>query len=214
MIVTLILFLAFAPGAQAKEYHDVFLPEGEHDHYNLSTILVESTTIDVTVTNGGPIDVYIMTNSDYNNRYPSGNFHPEIQKQNRTNIHIVWDGREGGNYVLVIDNLNNSQENDTVPEGAVDYDLDLDQKIDEDLRDLVEKFMFLCCGILLVIVILVVLVLYFIFREKPPQQIQPSYMAAPNSPAYAQSYQPPPQGHYPPPPQQEDDGGYYEQYEQ
>ena len=77
--------------------------------------------VEVTVTSGEPVDVYLLSEKEYQKYTEGEKFKTEIGKQRVNHTKFEWENPESGNYYLVIDNIDNIRDNDAVPYDEVTY---------------------------------------------------------------------------------------------
>ena len=77
--------------------------------------------VEVTVTSGGPIDVYILSERQWEKFEAKESFKPKVAKENTEHTTFTFENPDGGEYFLVIDNSDNPRDNDAQPTGDVYY---------------------------------------------------------------------------------------------
>jgi hypothetical protein len=202
----------------------VHIAENGHyrsDYYYL--IEEEKLEIEVVVIEGGNIDVYVMTDNQYDNAYvgldgnePTSISYLDISKENvnefdedyvasENDLDDSYYDYERGDICVVIDNQNNNlTDSDAVPTGPVSVKLKI-IKHDRDYDEFEDTFCLAGMVVIIVITGVIILVLYLSLK-KPKNKGQVRYQSGTNQPQC--SYYPPPHMYYqstyypyPPPPE-------------
>lgn len=136
LFMTFFFFIGSFVGEPWEENMDfeqeVFIQEEGHFHYLIADSWEERVEVNftITLTGGGPYDVYIMDQEQYDNslgNMSTGSFSSTFSWENVTVIHDVIeleDTRTG--YYLVIDNTDMSFLPDSArPEGPISMDVEI-----------------------------------------------------------------------------------------
>ena len=119
--------------------------------------------VEVIVSSGGPVDVYIMSKRQYVNYDNGEKFKPEIAKENTEHATFTFENPDGGEYYLVIDNKDNLRANDAVPKHHVYYNYT--SPIEERHNDVVRMQIYIwggiAAGIIIVITIIAIAIIYY-----------------------------------------------------
>ena len=118
--------------------------------------------VEVTVSSGGPVDVYIMSETEYL-KYDGGwEFKPDVAKEKVVHTTFTFENPDGNEYYLVIDNKDNLRSNDAVPTANVNYNYT--SPIEERHNDVVRMRIWIgggiAAGIVIVISIIVIAIIY------------------------------------------------------
>lgn len=127
LIFTLIIVLILPiPLVQGR-----LLEKDDHFTYTLSGEKDDKWTVDLLVTKGSEIDVYIISPIEFRNYSNGRPFNASFFLERVTSAFFNWTMPEDHTYYVIIDNENNSRDSDALPEGMVTYYLDV---IRNDLR--------------------------------------------------------------------------------
>ena len=164
------------------------LNEDEHETYSLYSSIDDEVDITFSVTEGGQVDIYIMSSDEYSKYNRDEDFSASYTKEKKSRLdNEKWVQPDDQDYYLVIDNKNNAHSNDAEPDGSITYDLEYDDHWAEDVGEAIATVC-IACGAIIVVVVIVVI--YLIVRKKKADTVivQPSVMYPSPSPQY-----PPPQ---------------------
>jgi len=124
------------------------------------------TEIDLRVTNGSKVDVYILSLEEYWNYRDGKHFTPLFARERTRRVDRAHENdlEEGVAELayLVVDNRNNSRDSDAEPEGSVTYDLEM--SLVEEPLPLIAQL--LCLGIVIAVVAVVAYIYWKFFRNK------------------------------------------------
>ncbi len=222
VISAFVIGMMVSPTASAISDSDT-LQEDEMVRYLIYNAMSKDDELDVSVTftSGGPGDVYIMLESEYNKLNSGLNFNAVVTKERVQNVDFEWTMPDDDQWVLVIDNSDNAHANDAEPTGSLSYDLDY-STIDEGLLALIMGGM---VAIVIVLIIVNILILVWIYKDAEKRgksgigwlifalicgplacliwhQVRPPALGlgmAPGMPPGAPPGYAPPPGQYPPP---------------
>ena len=162
VISAFVIGMMVSPTASAISDSDT-LQEDEMVRYLIYNAMSKDDELDVSVTftSGGPGDVYIMLESEYNKLNSGLNFNAVVTKERVQNVDFEWTMPDDDQWVLVIDNSDNAHANDAEPTGSLSYDLDY-STIDEGLLALIMGGM---VAIVIVLIIVNILILVWIYKD-------------------------------------------------
>ncbi len=197
----IVLLLNLAPGVDASDYKNVYLESDEDVSYQIPNYYNDKTLIDVKI-RGGPVDIYVMSSIEYEELYPNETFQPSKAFLNTTHENFIWEDPDDQRYLLIIDNRNNSHENDTIPNGSVRYDLLIDSSYDSEVPEfegIFEDSTTVCMVGAIFLVIIIIAFVVILAREKSQQPLVPPPLTnlpySPPHPPYSPPH-PPNYSHY------------------
>lgn len=120
-------------------------------------------TVEVNITSGGPVDIYLLKESEYKKLEENVSFKASISKEHVNHTRFKWEKPDDKTYYLVIDNKDNAHTNDAVPISDVTYNYTAD--IEERHNDVIRKHMVIV-GVIIAIVIIIVTIVAIIFIIK------------------------------------------------
>jgi hypothetical protein len=113
--------------------------------------------VEVTVTSGGPIDVYLVTHSEFSKFEENRSFKAVVKKEGITETRFEYENPEKDErYILIIDNSDNGRSDDTLPTSSIYYELDT--SIEERNQEITIRNIFIIAGIIAVAIIFLVIV--------------------------------------------------------
>ena len=116
-------------------------------------------TANVVVEEGGPVDVYLMTMSEYKKMEANESFKAVVAKEGITETKFSYENPENDQkYILVVDNSDNGRSGDTIPTGYVHFDAEVD--IEECNTDIRTRNIFIGFGLGAVAIIVIGIVVY------------------------------------------------------
>jgi hypothetical protein len=133
-LVVIVLFIIFVvaifvaswnrlPEKYEIRIEDEFLGMNETESYSPKTYNNDYIRFSIQVTQGGPVDVYIIKGSEIAKYRDGEEFTSVLARENVTRadgeLHVVTFA----SHVLFIDNQDNTRDSDAVPEGPVNYTL-------------------------------------------------------------------------------------------
>jgi hypothetical protein len=154
--------MAQPPKYVEKGYHDGFLitdPDIGAGFRQYDRIDVE-----VTVSSGGSVDVYIMSKRQYVNYDNGEDFKPKVAKEKVEHTTFTFENPDGGDYYLVIDNKDNNRKSDAVPTDNVFYNYT--SPIEERHNEVVRNRMYMWGAIAAGIIIAFTIIAIIIIRKK------------------------------------------------
>ena len=120
-------------------------------------------SVEVNITSGGPVDVYLLKESDYNKLVENVSFKASITKEKVNHTKFKWEKPDDKTYFLVIDNKDNAHPNDAVPTSNVNYNYSAD--IEERHNDVIRQNMIMG-GVLVAIAIVIVTIVVILYIKK------------------------------------------------
>ena len=80
-------------------------------------------TVDINVTSGGPVDVYILRSDEYEKFQKNESFKAEFSRERVNKTSFRWEKDSDYPYMyLVVDNTDNAHTNDAVPDSDVQFE--------------------------------------------------------------------------------------------
>ncbi|MFO7619482.1 MAG: hypothetical protein R6W91_07530 [Thermoplasmata archaeon] len=222
IVAILILGIIITGMAGASDSETVYISQG--GHYASGPFYTWDTAdlwVNVTVQQGGPVDVYIMSYSQYENAYlfeggePNGISFKNVSRENITQANIyyhlavedrgeMWGGED---IFVVVDNRETeATPHDADPDGnsvvLLEVNFVADDSFFEDDFFWFEGILCIAGSLLPVIIIIVLLLLIYTKMDRknnaPPQYPQP-YYPPPFNPPGNDMIQGPPPGEFKPP---------------
>lgn len=120
--------------------------------------------VEVTITSGGPVDVYIISEGQYKIYEEGGDFKSKISRERVNHTEFVFENPDSGTYFLVIDNIDNSRKNDAVPYDDVTYTYTA--PIEERHHKVIMRNIWIGGIVAALIVVIVFVVWLIIFKNK------------------------------------------------
>jgi hypothetical protein len=112
--------------------------------------------VEVTVTSGGPIDVYLVTHSEFAKFDENRSFKAVVKKEGITETKFDYENPEKDErYILIIDNSDNGRSGDTLPTSSIYYEVET--SIEERNQEVTIRNIFIIAGIIAVAIILIVI---------------------------------------------------------
>ena len=226
LIFSLILLMGLTANVNASDKNSVVASIARNGHFTSAELYLyegDKVEVDVHVTLGGPVDVYLMTEEQYNLAYNLDNksaisvgYLKGVENSKDISFSYKYPdlSNSGGSYyyidsmIIVIDNRNCSLTNyDADSTGIVE--VTLTYSITSESLDSMDEFALVCVGVIIVIVIIIVIIIFYFVRESRRKTTQPAFFQQAPPPAPPQVVPPPqpypqyPQYSYP----------YYYQYQ-
>lgn len=137
---------------ERRLYEDtqVKLDEGKYDFYRLYGRKNDRFWISLWVYEGNNVDVYILTSSELKEYKLGKSFNASFSQENKSSVNESWTQPTGGDYYIVVDNVDNVHSSDAKPNGTVTYSIEGDNASSE-IRNL-EFFLYLGVGFIVTVV--------------------------------------------------------------
>jgi hypothetical protein len=145
-----------------KGYHDGFLivdpdiPAGFRQYDRIH--------VEVTVSSGGRVDVYIMSDREYNKYNDGKDFKVKVAKEKVEHTTFMFENPDGSDYYLVIDNMDNSRKSDAIPTDNVYYNYT--SPIEERHNEVVTMQIYMWGGIAAGIIIVLTIIVVIYIRKR------------------------------------------------
>ena len=165
------LLLLLAPLGTVTAQQSKYVEKGYHDGFLIVDPDIgagfreyDRIQVEVTVSSGGPVDVYIMSEREYNKYNNGQDFKVEVAKEKVEHTAFMFENPDGSDYYLVIDNMDNNRGSDAVPTDNVYYNYS--SPIEERHNDVIRKQMYMWGGIVAGIIIAVIIIVVIIILRK------------------------------------------------
>ncbi len=157
LLIVLVVFstlpLQNASG-ESRTYKGRTLSKDNYDRYTLYTSSDDEVEIDFEVTQGVKVDIYILSQQQYNNYRDGKYFTPSFSRENTLGVDDDYTIEDDQNYYLIVDNKDNARSSDAKPQGSMTYNLEYE--VDDDPDDFPwfggMGFMF-CCMIFCMVIV-------------------------------------------------------------
>jgi hypothetical protein len=207
MIMIAMLMPTMASAEKIKQNGQIIY-DGDYEEVNLWALALDAKIeiiVKVVSPSDAKVDVYILSLTERSNYQNGVNFNPKVAYEDISSKTFNFKNTDGGDYYLIIDNMDNSKTTDAVPTGDVTVDYEYDNPLSAiigDVEDAVETAFWICIAGIVIIVVVIIVIIVVVIKvaskgkqppAQPPQQPYPQQ--------YQQPYQQPPPGSYPPPQQ-------------
>jgi hypothetical protein len=113
--------------------------------------------VKITVTSGGPIDVYLVVLDEFEKMEDNKSFKAVVTKEGITNTKFEYENPEKDErYLLIVDNSDNGRGGDTLPTSYVYYEIET--SIDERHQDVTIRNIFIYAAIIGLAIIVIAIV--------------------------------------------------------
>jgi hypothetical protein len=173
--------------AGARTSDEVLTP-GEYDLYEEDDVN-GMDNLEIELTSNATVDIYLIEARELDDFEDNRSFEIIWSAQRVTEVEETVEIETAGNYVIIVDNSDNHNDDDAVPEGNVSYSLTYEIKPFELTNEFYINLA-LCCILPVVVIIIVIIVGVWYFlrkrKEKREREQNAYYQQPPPAPYYGQ----------------------------